>query len=314
MPNPIELLEQRQLRSDIPQFKAGDTVRVHFRVIEGQRSRIQVFEGIVIKRQGSGVRETFTVRKQSFGVGVERTFPVHSPKVEMALVVVLVLKEKAEIVARNGGELRSERTHDARAVGDPAQPLRAGAAPEPGAAVTARRCSPATATGASTATGRPRTSTTWCHDRGAARTRGKTWWRRAARATPARRTGSSPRPASASARQPREPHAHLWLAATAGSIDPAWEPFLPPPLLAWRPLTPAPLSERRRATRPARRVSRRRSGAPETGGVVVGRRVGERGVGCHEVGWSGAKWWASGVSGEVTGWLVGWQVVDEGRK
>jgi large subunit ribosomal protein L19 len=87
MPSPIELLEQRQLRSDIPQFKAGDTVRVHFRVIEGQRSRIQVFEGIVIKRQGSGVRETFTVRKQSFGVGVERTFPVHSPKVEKIDVI-----------------------------------------------------------------------------------------------------------------------------------------------------------------------------------------------------------------------------------
>jgi large subunit ribosomal protein L19 len=89
MPNPIELLEQRQLRSDIPQFKAGDTVRVHFRVIEGQRSRIQVFEGIVIKRQGSGVRETFTVRKQSFGVGVERTFPVHSPKVEKIDVMAI---------------------------------------------------------------------------------------------------------------------------------------------------------------------------------------------------------------------------------
>jgi large subunit ribosomal protein L19 len=89
MPSPIELLEQRQLRSDIPQFKAGDTVRVHFRVIEGQRSRIQVFEGIVIKRQGSGVRETFTVRKQSFGVGVERTFPVHSPKVEKIEVVAI---------------------------------------------------------------------------------------------------------------------------------------------------------------------------------------------------------------------------------
>jgi large subunit ribosomal protein L19 len=82
MTNPIELLEQRQLRSDVPQFKAGDTVRVHFQVIEGQRRRVQVFEGIVIKRQGSGVRETFTVRKQSFGVGVERTFPVHSPKIE----------------------------------------------------------------------------------------------------------------------------------------------------------------------------------------------------------------------------------------
>jgi large subunit ribosomal protein L19 len=82
MTNPIELLEQRQLRSDLPQFKAGDTVRVHFLVIEGQRRRTQAFEGIVIKRQGSGVRETFTVRKQSFGVGVERTFPVHSPKIE----------------------------------------------------------------------------------------------------------------------------------------------------------------------------------------------------------------------------------------
>lgn len=78
----IETLEQRQLRSDLPQFKAGDTVRVHFRVIEGQRQRIQVFEGIVIKRQGAGVRETFTVRKHSFGVGVERTFPLHSPKID----------------------------------------------------------------------------------------------------------------------------------------------------------------------------------------------------------------------------------------
>src|SRR3954463_13063465 len=78
----IESIEQRQLRKDIPRFKAGDTVRVHFQVIEGQRRRVQVFEGIVIKRQGSGSRETFTVRKQSFGVGVERTFPLHSPKIE----------------------------------------------------------------------------------------------------------------------------------------------------------------------------------------------------------------------------------------
>ena len=77
----IEQLERRQLRS-VPRFKAGDTVRVHFQVIEGQRRRVQVFEGIVIKRQGAGVRETFTVRKQSFGVGVERTFPLHSPKIE----------------------------------------------------------------------------------------------------------------------------------------------------------------------------------------------------------------------------------------
>ncbi len=78
----IESLERMQLRDDVPVFKAGETVKVHFRVIEGQRQRVQVFEGIVIKRQGSTSRETFTVRKQSFGVGVERTFPVHSPKIE----------------------------------------------------------------------------------------------------------------------------------------------------------------------------------------------------------------------------------------
>jgi large subunit ribosomal protein L19 len=78
----IQDLEQKQLRSDRPRFKPGDTVRVHFQVIEGQRRRVQVFEGIVIKRQGGGARETFTVRKQSFGVGVERTFPLHSPKIE----------------------------------------------------------------------------------------------------------------------------------------------------------------------------------------------------------------------------------------
>lgn len=87
MSKTIELLEQRQLRRDLPQFKAGDTVRVHFQVIEGTRRRIQVFEGIVIKRQGAGVRETFTVRKHSFGVGVERTFPLHSPKIEKVEVV-----------------------------------------------------------------------------------------------------------------------------------------------------------------------------------------------------------------------------------
>jgi large subunit ribosomal protein L19 len=81
MSTTIERLEREQLR-EVPQFKAGDTVRVHFQVIEGQRRRLQVFEGVVIKKQGSGVRETFTVRKQSFGVGVERTFPLHSPKIE----------------------------------------------------------------------------------------------------------------------------------------------------------------------------------------------------------------------------------------
>ena len=87
MSKTIELIERRQLRKDRPRFKAGDTVRVHFQVIEGQRRRVQVFEGIVIKRQGAGVRETFTVRKQSFGVGVERTFPLHSPIIAKVEVV-----------------------------------------------------------------------------------------------------------------------------------------------------------------------------------------------------------------------------------
>lgn len=77
----IESLEREQLRK-VPAFQAGDRVRVHFQVVEGTRRRTQVFEGVVLKRQGSGARETFTVRKQSFGVGVERTFPLHSPKIE----------------------------------------------------------------------------------------------------------------------------------------------------------------------------------------------------------------------------------------
>ena len=77
----IDNLERDQLRK-VPAFQAGDRVRVHFQVVEGTRRRTQVFEGTVLKRQGSGSRETFTVRKQSFGVGVERTFPVHSPKIE----------------------------------------------------------------------------------------------------------------------------------------------------------------------------------------------------------------------------------------
>jgi large subunit ribosomal protein L19 len=89
MSNPIDILERRQLRDNVPQFKAGDTVRVHFQVIEGQRRRVQVFEGIVLKRQGQGARETFTVRKNSFGVGVERTFPVHSPKIERIEVAAI---------------------------------------------------------------------------------------------------------------------------------------------------------------------------------------------------------------------------------
>jgi large subunit ribosomal protein L19 len=93
----IESLEKRDLKRR-PKFGAGDRVRVHFQVIEGNRRRTQVFEGIVLKRQGSGVRETFTVRKQSFGVGVERTFPLHSPKIE-----------KLEIAAR--GDVRRAKLY-----------------------------------------------------------------------------------------------------------------------------------------------------------------------------------------------------------
>ncbi len=80
--NPTDLVDAQSLRDDIPEFQPGDTVRVHVRVVEGNRARTQVFEGIVIRRQGSGVRETFTVRKVSFGVGVERTFPVHTPVID----------------------------------------------------------------------------------------------------------------------------------------------------------------------------------------------------------------------------------------
>jgi large subunit ribosomal protein L19 len=114
MPNPIELLEQRQLRPDIPQFKAGDTVRVHFKVIEGNRQRVQVFEGIAIKRQGAGVRETFTVRKQSFGVGVERTFPLHSPKIEKIEVAAIGDVNRAKLYYLRGRVGKKARVRELR--------------------------------------------------------------------------------------------------------------------------------------------------------------------------------------------------------
>jgi len=98
----IQDLEQKQLRADRPRFKPGDTVRVHFQVIEGQRRRVQVFEGIVIKRQGAGARETFTVRKQSFGVGVERTFPLHSPKIEKLEVAAIGDVSRAKLYYLRG--------------------------------------------------------------------------------------------------------------------------------------------------------------------------------------------------------------------
>jgi large subunit ribosomal protein L19 len=98
MSSVIDSIERRQQRQGLPSFAPGDRVRVHFQVVEGNRRRTQVFEGVVLRRQGSGVRETFTVRKQSFGVGVERTFPLHSPKIE-----------KLEIAAR--GDVRRAKLY-----------------------------------------------------------------------------------------------------------------------------------------------------------------------------------------------------------
>jgi len=109
----IETLERAQLR-DVPRFKAGDTVRVHFKVIEGQRQRIQVFEGIVIKRQGSGARETFTVRKQSFGVGVERTFPLHTPKIEKIEVAAVGDVNRAKLYYLRGKVGKTARVRELR--------------------------------------------------------------------------------------------------------------------------------------------------------------------------------------------------------
>jgi len=117
--NTLDTVDAESLRSDVPDFRPGDTLKVHVRVVEGSRSRVQVFQGAVIRRQGGGIRETFTVRKVSFGVGVERTFPVHTPVIEKIEVVTrgdvrraklyylrdlrgkkAKIKEKRDIVAR----------------------------------------------------------------------------------------------------------------------------------------------------------------------------------------------------------------------
>ncbi len=109
----IDSIERAQMRK-VPRFKAGDTVRVHFQVIEGQRRRVQVYEGVVIKRQGSGARETFTVRKQSFGVGVERTFPVHSPKIEKIDVVSIGDVNRAKLYYLRGRVGKKARVREKR--------------------------------------------------------------------------------------------------------------------------------------------------------------------------------------------------------
>ena len=113
MSNVIQDLERAQLRN-VPRFKAGDTVRVHFQVIEGTRRRVQVFEGIVLKRQGAGARETFTVRKQSFGVGVERTFPLHSPKIERIEVAAIGDVNRAKLYYLRGRVGKKARVRERR--------------------------------------------------------------------------------------------------------------------------------------------------------------------------------------------------------
>jgi large subunit ribosomal protein L19 len=116
MSSVIESLERAQLRR-VPDFAAGDRVRVHFQVVEGTRRRTQVFEGVVIKRQGHGVRETFTARKQSFGVGVERTFPVHSPKIERIEIAARGDVRRAKLYYLRGRVGKRARVRERRGAG-----------------------------------------------------------------------------------------------------------------------------------------------------------------------------------------------------
>jgi large subunit ribosomal protein L19 len=150
----IENLERAQLRR-VPAFDAGDRLRVHFQVIEGTRRRTQVFEGVVIKRQGHGARETFTVRKQSFGVGVERTFPLHSPKIERIEIAARGDVRRAKLYYLRGRVGKRARVRERRSARpeqvverellyapEPEEPeipaaAEAGAAPEAGTAATA---------------------------------------------------------------------------------------------------------------------------------------------------------------------------------
>jgi large subunit ribosomal protein L19 len=168
MSSVIERLERAQLRR-VPSFQAGDRLRVHFQVIEGTRKRTQVFEGVVIKRQGHGVRETFTVRKQSFGVGVERTFPVHSPKIEKIEVAARGDVRRAKLYYLRDRVGKRARVRERRYTGpeekvvpglvhDPAAQLEAEAAAEPEAvdaegAVAEETLDEATAVAAGSAAG-----------------------------------------------------------------------------------------------------------------------------------------------------------------
>ena len=125
----IDSLERAQLRR-VPAFQAGDRLKVHFQVVEGNRRRTQVFEGVVIKRQGAGVRETFTVRKQSFGVGVERTFPLHSPKIEKIEVAARGDVRRAKLYYLRGRVGKRARVRERRYLG-PEQAVETGLLYEP---------------------------------------------------------------------------------------------------------------------------------------------------------------------------------------
>ncbi len=114
MSSVIDSIERAQKRQGLPSFAPGDRVRVHFQVVEGSRRRTQVFEGIVLKRQGSGVRETFTVRKQSFGVGVERTFPLHSPKIEKLEIAARGAVRRAKLYYLRGRIGKAARVAERR--------------------------------------------------------------------------------------------------------------------------------------------------------------------------------------------------------
>ena len=151
--NTLDALDAESLRADVPDFRPGDTLKVHVRVIEGTRSRVQVFQGVVIRRQGGGVRETFTVRKVSFGVGVERTFPVHTPVIDKIEVVTRGDVRRAKLYylrdLRGKAAKIKEKRDDRRALSCPdtqprcsttarpacRRPRPGGAAPQPGETV-----------------------------------------------------------------------------------------------------------------------------------------------------------------------------------
>jgi len=138
MSSVIDSIERAQLRQGLPKFDPGDRVRVHFQVVEGNRKRIQVFEGVVLRRQGSGVRETFTVRKQSFGVGVERTFPLHSPKIEKLEVAARGDVRRAKLYYLRGRIGKAARVAERRwGIDDDIVAAPATAAPEESTAVDA---------------------------------------------------------------------------------------------------------------------------------------------------------------------------------